>query len=113
MKITKRSPVAIIILSIITFGIYAVYWTVVTKREINGLGASIPTSWLMIVPIANLYFFYRFSEGFSLYVKKDNSAILWFLLWLVITPVAMIIIQIELNKFADSGLSSSPQPVAT
>jgi hypothetical protein len=112
MKITKRSPVAVIILSIITFGIYAIYWTVVTKREINGLGASIPTSWLIIVPIANIYFFYKFSEGFSLYVKKDNNAILWFLLWLVIAPVAMIIIQIELNKFAEPGVSPSPQRAA-
>jgi Domain of unknown function (DUF4234) len=103
MKITQRSPVAVIVLTIVTFGIYGLYWIVTTKREINGLGASIPTSWLLIVPIANLYYLYKFAEGFSTYVKKDNNAILWFLLWLVVAPVAMIIIQIELNKFATTG----------
>lgn len=97
--IKYRSPVSIIILSIITFGIYSIYWVVMTKREINSLGAKIPTSWLMIIPIVNIYFFYCYAEGFSVFVKKDNSPILWFLLYLVISPVAMILIQIELNKY--------------
>jgi hypothetical protein len=43
------------------------------------------------------------------YVKKDNNAILWFILWIVIAPVAMIIIQIELNKFATTGGSAVVQ----
>ena len=63
MKITQRSPVAVVILSIVTFGIYALYWIVSTKRELNGLGASIPTSWLLIVPIANLCFLGKFGGG--------------------------------------------------
>jgi len=100
MKVKHRSPVAIIILSIFTFGIYAFYWLVKTKAEINGLGAKIPTAWLVIVPIANIYFFYKYAEGFSAYVKKDNTPVLWFLLYIVIAPVAMILMQIELNKIA-------------
>lgn len=98
--IKKRSPVAIIILSIITFGIYSLYWLVKTKNEFNSLGASIPSAILIIIPIANIYFMYKYAEGFSNYVKKDNNAILWFLLYLVISPVAMILFQIELNKLA-------------
>ena len=100
-KIIPRSPIVIIVLSIITFGIYAIYWVVKTKEEINSLGAKIPTAWLMIIPIVNIYFFYRYAEGFSIFVKKDNSPILWFLLYLVIAPVAMILIQIELNKYCN------------
>ena len=97
---TYRNPVVIIILSIITFGLYAIYWVVQTKREINNFGGTIPTAWLVLIPIVNIYFFYRYAEDFSLFVKKDNSPILWFLLYLVIAPVAMILIQIELNKHA-------------
>jgi len=111
VTIKHRSPVAVIILSIITFGLYALYWTVKTKGEINSLGAKIPTAWLIIVPIANIYFCYRYMEGFSVYAKKDNNPILWFLLYLVIAPVAMIFVQIELNKLA-GGLgttTSAPQ----
>ncbi len=100
MQIKHRSPVAIIILTIITFGIYAIVWTVKTKNEINSLGARIPTAWLLIIPIANLYFWYKYCEGFSTQVKKDNNTILWFLLFIVICPVAMILVQIDLNKLA-------------
>ncbi|MFA6158164.1 MAG: DUF4234 domain-containing protein [Candidatus Paceibacterota bacterium] len=106
MNIKHRNPALVIILSFITFGLYGLYWTVRTKGEINGLGAKIPTAWLVIIPIANLYFFYRYSEGFSVFVKKDNSPILWFLLYLVIAPVAMILIQIELNKMAGQSLQA-------
>ena len=111
MPIKHRSPVAIILLSIITFGIYAIVWTVKTKNEINSLGAKIPTAWLIIVPIANLYFLYKYSEGFAQFVKKDTDAILWFLLYLVISPVFMILVQIELNKLA-IPIATNPVPPA-
>lgn len=102
MNIKHRNPAAVVILSIITFGIYALYWIVKTKGEIKSLGAKIPTAWLVIVPIANFYFYWKYAEGFSMYAKKDNQPILWFLFFLVIWPVAMIFIQIELNKLAVS-----------
>ena len=102
-KIKQRGPAAIIILSIITFGIYAVYWLFATTEEINSLGAKIPSAWLVIIPLVNIYFLYRYSEGFSMFVKKDNNPILWFLLYVVIAPVAMILIQIELNKCATTN----------
>jgi hypothetical protein len=99
-NIQRRSPAMVIILGIITCGIYTIYWFVKTKDEINGLGAEIPTGWLMIIPIANLYFDYKYAEGFSIHVKKDNNAIMWFLLLFLVAPVAVILFQIELNKLA-------------
>lgn len=106
--IKKRSPAFVIIISIITFGIYALYWLVKTKGEMNSLGADIPTAWLIIVPIANIYFMYKYCEGFSNYVKKDNNAILWFLIYLFISPLVMIIVQMELNKLADQPTAAQP-----
>lgn len=100
--IQKRSPAAVIIFSIITLGIYAIYWIVKTKEEIKSLGADIPTAWLIIVPIANLYFMYKYSEGFSNYVKKDNNAIIWFLVYFFVAPLFVILVQIELNKLAET-----------
>ena len=92
-----------ILLTIVTFGIYGIIWTVKTKDEINSLGAKIPTAWLMIVPIANIYFVYKYAEGFAAYVLKDKNTILWFLLYIAIAPVAAILMQLELNKYADGG----------
>ena len=98
MNIKKRNPAIIVIYSIITAGIYFIYWAVKTKEEIRSLGADIPTMWLMIVPIGNVYLLYKYCDGFSQYVKKDNQGLLWFLVSLVCFPVLPVIVQIELNK---------------
>jgi hypothetical protein len=98
--IKRRDILAIYVLSIITFGIYAIYWLVQTKKEMNGLGATIPTAWLLIIPIANLYWMYKYCEAFATYVKKDNNAILWFILYVLIGIIMPAIVQSELNKLA-------------
>lgn len=100
VAIKKRNPALVIIFFFITFGLYGIYWIVKTKDEINGLGASIPTAWLIIVPIANLYFMYKYMEGFAVNVKKDNNTLMWFLIYIFVAPVAVIIVQLELNKLA-------------
>jgi len=99
-KIIKRNPVLVVILSVITCGIYLLYWFVKTKEEIKSLGASIPTAWLIIVPIGNMYLLYKYCEGFSDYVRKDRLGIVWFLTAITVFPVFPVIVQSELNKLA-------------
>ena len=98
--IEKRNLVVVFILTVFTFGIYSLYWFYKTKEEINSLGADIPTFWLAIIPVANLYWTYKYCEGFSKYVEKDSNAVLWFILYLLIPIVAMLIFQSDLNKLA-------------
>jgi hypothetical protein len=98
--IKRRDIVAIYLLAIITFGIYAIYWLVQTKKEMNSLGATIPTAWLLIIPIANLYWMYKYCEAFATYVKKDNNTVLWFILYVLIGIIMPAIVQSELNKLA-------------
>jgi len=86
--------------TLITFGIYLLYWMVSTKNEINSKGASIPTAWLIIIPIANLFWIYKYCEGFATKIKKDDNAILWFILYVLIGIVMPAIVQSELNKLA-------------
>ena len=100
--IRERSILLVYLFSFITFGIYALYWMVSTKRDMNSLGASIPTSWLLIIPIANLYWMYKYCEGFALYVKKDNNTVLWFILYIVAGIIMPAIVQSELNKITTS-----------
>ncbi|HEX9901274.1 MAG TPA: DUF4234 domain-containing protein [Acidobacteriota bacterium] len=98
--ITRRDVLVVYLLGIVTFGIYFIVWMVKTKTEMNSLGAQIPTAWLLIVPIANIYWFYKYAEAFSAHVKKDNNAILWFLLFWLISIIMPAIVQSELNKIA-------------
>lgn len=102
-NIKRRNPALVIIFSIITLGIYFLYWAVKTKEEIKLLGASIPTIWLIILPVGNLYLLYKYCYGFSDYVKKDRSGHIWFLLALAAFPVFPVIVQIELNKLAGTN----------
>jgi len=99
-NIKKRNLALVVVFSIITAGIYLLYWVVKTKNEMRSLGASIPTAWLIIVPIGNFYFLYKYALGFSEYVKKDNLGVVWFLVMVTIPPVFPVIVQSELNKLA-------------
>ena len=98
--ITRRDVILVYVLGIITFGIYFIVWMVKTKTEMNSLGAQIPTAWLLIVPIANIYWLYKYAEAFSTNVKKDNNTVMWFLLFWFIGIIMPAIVQGELNKLA-------------
>ncbi len=99
-KIAKRSLAKVILLTLITFGIYGIYWFYKTKEEINSLGAKIPSFVLYFIPIANIYWLYKYSEGFAKYVKKDNNTAIWFLVFWLVPLAAQIIVQDKLNKLA-------------
>lgn len=99
MHLTKRNLILVFLLAICTFGIYPIYWIVVTKRELNKLGAHIPTAWLFIIPLLNIYFLYRFAEGFATIVLKNRSQkVAYFLLILLLFPIGMVIYQDQMNK---------------
>ena len=99
--IQKRDIVVVYLLTIITFGIYGIYWSVKTKEEIKSLGADIPTAWLLIIPIANIYWLYKYSDGYAAKVKKDNNGILWFIVFWFIPIVMPALVQSDLNKIAE------------
>jgi hypothetical protein len=97
---TRRSPLGVLVLSIITFGIYTIFWDVWTKNEMNAKGAQIPTVWLQLVPIANYIWWWRFSEGVELVTNRGMSATTAFLLVLFLNVIGLAIIQSSLNKVA-------------
>jgi uncharacterized membrane protein len=98
--IQERNIFLIYFLSIFTIGYYSLYWVVYTREDMIRLGAEIPKPWLIIIPIANIYFIYKYCDGFSRYVKKDNNGILWFILYLFVGFIMPAIIQSELNKLS-------------
>jgi len=95
-----RDPIMVFLLSIITFGIYALFWAVTTKEQMNAKGAQIPTAWLIIIPIVNLWWLWKFCEGVELVTNKGMGAAVAFLLILLLGMIGAAIIQNELNKVA-------------
>ena len=95
---TKRGPISIFFLTIITFGIYLIVWRIKTKREMNQLGCNIPTSWLMIVPIANIWWLWEYSAGVEKVTKNTYSQAVAFLLLFLIPVIGDSIMQDAFNK---------------
>ena len=101
---TKRSVVAVILLTCVTFGIYSIYWFVKTKDEMNARGANIPTAWLMIVPIASIWWMWKWAGGVEHVTKGKQSQAVAFILVFLLSFIGMAIVQSSLNTAIDQGL---------
>jgi len=100
-----RNLVLVIVFSIITLGIYAIYWLVSTTNELRRIASSAPNPWLLLlllVPAVNIivgfWYYWKYSKAIG--EISDFEPVLLFVLWIIISPVAMIIAQIQLNKKA-------------
>lgn len=106
MFFTERSLAKMIVLMLITFGLYIIYWLFVTRNEFNRAGAQVPTAWLFFLPIANFYFLYKFAQAYSRLVLKDESqALLNFLLIVFLIPAAVVVYQLHMNEFNEKNIS--------
>jgi len=107
----NRNPLAALLLSIVTFGIYGIVWQVKTKGEMNKLGANIPTAWLLIVPLVNLYWLWTYSKGVEKVTNGAYSGAVAFLLLFFLGIIGMAIIQAEFNKLAAGATpAAAPAP---
>lgn len=96
----KRSPATPLLLSLITFGIYGIVWFVKTKLEMNASGESIPTAWLYIIPIVNIYWLWKYAEGVEGVTKNGMSKVAAFVLLLLLNVIGAIFVQSAFNKVA-------------
>lgn len=94
----QRSVVRLIVLTVITFGIYGIVWMVSTKDEMNRQGADIPTGWLLIVPGVNLWWMWKYCSGVELATRGKLSQVVAFLLIAVLGLIGMAILQDGFNK---------------
>lgn len=101
-----RSPVTVILLTLVTLGIYALVWHVKTKNEMNRVYvAEIPTAWLLLVPfVGGIYWMWKWSEGAE--KATGVSSISVFLLMMCIPIVG---IPVMVGKF---NAAAAPLPRA-
>ncbi len=109
----KRSIPMVIILTIVTFFIiYPIIWLVKTKGEMVRAGADIPTAWLLIVPIANIYWLWKWSGGVEHVTRGKQTQVLAFILYWLLGPIGMAIVQDSFNKAIDQGMMPGQLPQA-
>ncbi len=105
----KRSLGKLFLLTLITFGIYGIYWEVKTKGEMNARGSNIPTAWLIIVPFVSIWWLWKYSEGVeSVTGGKLSTAVTFLVLWLL-GLIGMLIVQDAFNKVEGVSAVAGPQ----
>ena len=101
-----RSPGLVILFTFLTFGIYALYWLVVTSSEMRSATQEAPDPMLllfMLVPLVNIVVIFLYYAKYCKAVKllTGFSSVGLFLLFIFLSPVAMAVTQSKLNQIAD------------
>jgi len=97
-----------VLLFIITFGIYGIYWFYQTACEMKSVTndqAAEPVLWtiLLFIPFASFYACYKHGELYEKVSKEHFSRWLSLLFWIVFSPVVWLLVQMDLNRIAESG----------
>jgi hypothetical protein len=74
MRLKHRSLFLITLLTIITFGIYQIYWYFITKTEMNVLNGKeykVPFFLWFFIPIINIWWFWRFAKAIEKSTKGN------------------------------------------
>ena len=66
-------------------------------------GADIPTRWLMIIPIASIYFSWKYCGGVEKVTDGKLSQAVALLLMFVIPIIGIFVIQDAFNKVGESS----------
>jgi hypothetical protein len=125
-----RNPLGIVGLTIVTFGIYGIFWYYFLNNEMAKFGAARDTDELgdspgtsvlavtlgalIIVPafVSIYHFWQRLNAGERLTRLSGMEAGLGFLLWIFVSPIGQYIVQSNWNKVlqAQAGGVAVEQP---
>ena len=93
----QRSPIAVFLLPLVTFGIYSMYWLVKTKGELNQVNDNkprIPTAWIWLIPVVgNIWWLWEYAGGVQKQSKGACSQALAFILLFLLGSVGQAIVQ--------------------
>lgn len=109
-KMIYRGPGAVFFLPLVTFNIYTLAWYASTRGEMKRLGADVPTTWLIIVPFANLWWFWKYSEGVEYVTDRGMSTVSAFLLLILLGSIGMAIVQDNFNTIGKEDRPQEPAP---
>ena len=108
----NRSPTSVLLLGIVTLGLYGLVWLNKTRNEMVAQGADIKATWMVLVPIVGLIWALKYSQGVA---KVTNGAMgtgMAFILLMFAGPIGGAIMQGEFNKVAAAPEAPAPEPAA-
>ncbi len=100
-KFKERSLLAVILLTIFTLGLYGIYWTVATRRELVQAGADVPHTILAFIPMLHIYFWYQYATAYVKIVKNNNeSVLLYFIIGAFFPFIHILVFQNGFNHYS-------------
>ena len=98
----KRSPIAVLLLPMVTFGIYSWYWLIKTKGELNAANKEephIPTAWIWLIPfVGGIWWQWKYAEGVEKRTGGKCSQVMAFVLMFLLGVIGEAILQDFFNK---------------
>ena len=100
----KRNPFVVLLLFLITFGIYWIYWLASTTNELRKNMYDVPSPYsllILLIPIINFFFMIYYYWKYCKAVEELTlfNGIALFLLWMFLPPVAIVVTQIQFNNY--------------
>lgn len=99
----KRSIGLCILYSIITFGIYSIFWYRNIARDVRTktvVGPNPNDIWLIFIPFYGIYAMIMYDYVLGKAFKEEFSLDYLFILLLLLGPIGLIIAQVKLNEVA-------------
>lgn len=87
-----------IVLTVVTFGLYTLYWTYSTAKQLDAGTDEDLTPIFGVLPVLNLIAFWQISEASE--AVTDQSNIVLFLLFVFFAPVSWYLVQSGINDVA-------------
>lgn len=126
-----RNPLVVVILALVTFGIYFFFWYFFVNRELRDIGrgsgtdecgtspgmslVAMTVGWLIIVPpFVSIYnSFKRLNAASRIRIGRDGfDAGLGLVIWVFVSPIALYIFQMKMNEMLRLEGSAPPQGTA-
>ena len=102
--IKERNPFAVIAFSIISCGLYSIYWLFSTAGELNQKGhlSMTPVVFLVLslIPFVGFYTLWQYASAVEKLSGSKLSGPVIFVVWIVFFPAAVFMIQTALNDAA-------------
>ena len=104
--IKYRNMVMLVVLVIVTLGIYALYWFYVTLDELHKANGNSEGSgfWtiLSLIPFIQYFAYWHYANAYTEFVDERYPAITIFIVWVIFSPAVWFLVQSDLNKIASS-----------
>ncbi|MFW5739396.1 MAG: DUF4234 domain-containing protein [Myxococcota bacterium] len=93
-----ESPVKIILLTMVTCGLYAIYYFYKSAEELNARGAEIPAFWWMFIPLLGLLWSWKWAQGVEKVTGGQQSAVMTLVFLMFLGPIGQYLVQSKLNQ---------------